>query len=458
MSFFKRIFGGKEKPSAKTIELDDLDLWLRNKTEALDERTVPLGKQVRAEIFQLGPKVKKLSEELLQHHVPEDVLSAFRAPAENARKHFARGIATIVGDMELKEPTSYLDVVSLQSTINDALNSVQNLRVRQGRYVAEFFPGVYREIIQQLNRLHLLAKQLERTIANQRQVFDLLQRISSNKNQIREKMQLLAESRSREAAIEADIDRMNRSIAELRKSLNHLRKAEDYLAASKQQEQIMQYKEKIRHLEQDIYRRLSLLARIFRKYVKQIERSDRQINMNAKKILEGYLREPTQTFLNEADGYPQLKALLAEIREEVTNKKLQLRQRSREKTLLHIDKILADGLMPLKQKRQELTNKLRKMEEEVSSSDVLENLKTTEKNLSDMEHLVEKLREKKENLFQTTRSLQEDISRLQDNLEEQLTELDGAKIKLKVKGMANIENISQETLENHEVRRSKKID
>ncbi|MDH5361921.1 MAG: hypothetical protein OEW84_01230, partial [Aigarchaeota archaeon] len=211
MSFFKRIFGGKEKPSAKTIELDDLDLWLRNKTEALDERTVPLGKQVRAEIFQLGPKVKKLSEELLQHHVPEDVLSAFRAPAENARKHFARGIATIVGDMELKEPTSYLDVVSLQSTINDALNSVQNLRVRQGRYVAEFFPGVYREIIQQLNRLHLLAKQLERTIANQRQVFDLLQRISSNKNQIREKMQLLAESRSREAAIEADIDRMNRS-------------------------------------------------------------------------------------------------------------------------------------------------------------------------------------------------------------------------------------------------------
>lgn len=444
MSFFKRIFGGKEKPSAKTIELDDLDLWLRNKTEALDEGTVPLGKKVRAEILQLRPKVKKLSEELLQRHVPEDVLSAFRAPAENARRHFARGIATIVGDMELKEPTAYLDVVSLQSTINDALKSVQNLRVRQGRYVAEFFPGVYREIIQQLNRLHMLAKQLERTIANQRQVFDLLEQISSNENQLREKMQLLAESRSREAAIEVDIDRMKTSVAELRKSLDHLRKADEYLAASKQQEQVVRDRAKIRHIEQNIYRRLSLLRRTFRKYVKHIERSDRQMNVNAKKMLEGYLREPTQTFLNEADGYPKLKALLAEIRGGVTNKKLQLRQRSREKTLLHIDKILADGLMPLKQKHQELANKLRKMEEAVSSSDVLENLKITEKNLSDMEHLIENLREEKEDLSQKTRSLQEDISRLQDNLEEQLSELDGAKIKLKVKGMTSKENISQE--------------
>jgi len=452
VSFFKRIFGGEERPSAKTIELDDLDLWLRNKTEALDERTVPLGKQVRAEIFQLRPKVKKLSEELLQHHVPEDILSAFRAPAENARKHFARGIATIVGDMELKEPTSYLDVVSVQSTINDALNSVQNLRVRQGRYVAEFFPGIYREIIQKISRLHLLAKQLERTIANQRQAFDLLQQISSNQNQIHEKIQLLAESKSREAAIEADIDRMKTSVAELRKNLDHLRKADEYLAASKQQEQAMRDREKISNIEQNIYKRLSLLRRTFRKYVKHLERSHGRMNANAKKMLEGYLREPTQTFLNEADGYPKLKALLAEMRGEVTNKKLQLRQRSQEKTLLHIDKILADGLVPLKQKHQELANKLRKMEEAVSSSGVLENLKATEKNLSDTEHLIESLREERENLSQKTRSLQEDISRLRDDLEEQLSELGGAKIKLKVKGMASIENISQEIRKKHEVR------
>jgi len=437
VGFFKRILGGREKRETRTIDLQDLDEWLKDKTKALDERAVPIGKQVHAEILDLQTKVKKLSEELLQHHVPDDVLSAFRAPAENARRHFARGVATIVGNMELKKPTSYIDVVSLQSTTNDALNSVHKLRMHQGRYVAEFFPGVYREILHQVNRLRLLAKQLERILADQKEMFDLLQQVSSNKNLVHEKLQLLAASKSREADIEADVERMTRSAAELRERTNELSRAREYLAAANQQEQIAQYRENISHLEQDIYRQLSLLSRTFRKHIKHTERSDHQINTHSRRVLEGYLREPTQTFLNEADGYPGLKALLIEIRKEVINEKLQLRERSREKTLSNIDKILADGLMPLKRKHQELKQKIRQIEGEVSSSIVLKNLNAAKRDLSDTEHLIKKLREEKEHASQATRSLREDIGRLLHNLEEQLSGLDGAKIKLEVKEIAD---------------------
>jgi len=437
VGFFKRVLGGREKRETRTIDLHDLDEWLRNKTKALDERCVPIGKQIHSEISDLQTKVKKLSEDLLQHHVPDDVLSAFRAPAENARRHFARGVATIIGNMELKKPISYLDVVSLQSMTNDALNSVHKLRMHQGRYVAEFFPSVYREILREVNRLRLLAKQLEHVLTDQKEIFDLLQQASSEKNQMHEKLQLLATSNSREADIEADIERMTTSAAELRERTNELSGAREYLAAANQQEQIAQYRENISHLEQDIYRQLSLLSRTFRKHIKHTERSDHQINTHSRRVLEGYLREPTQTFLNEADGYPGLKALLIEIRKEVINEKLQLRERSREKTLSNIDKILADGLMPLKRKHQELKQKIRQIEGEVSSSIVLKNLNAAKRDLSDTEHLIKKLREEKEHASQATRSLREDIGRLLHNLEEQLSGLDGAKIKLEVKEIAD---------------------
>lgn len=437
MAFFRRILKGKEKPETKTVDLDDLDEWLKDKTEALDERTVPLGRRVRAEVSRLQPKAKRLSEELLQHHVPEDVLSSFRVPAENARRHFARGIATIIGGMELKEPAAYLDVVSLQSTINDALNSLHNLRLHQGRYVAEFFPGVYREILNQVNRLRLLAKQMDRTLADQGETFDLLQQISSKKHQMYEKLRLLTESKGRESAIEDDIEKTKTSATQLQDRVNRLSKDNDYLAAARQQEQMAECRENIRHLEQNIYRHLSLLSRTFRKYIKHTERPGHQIKTHSRKTLQGYLREPTKTFLNEANGYPALKALLLEMKRDIADGRLQLRQRSREKTLSNIDKILTGGLMPLKEKHQQLQKNIKEIEDTVSSSNVLKDLKAAKKDLSDAEQFIDKLAEGKERVSQTARSLHEDVARLRKDLEEQLSELDESKINLKIKGMGN---------------------
>lgn len=163
------------------------------------------------------------------------------------------------------------------------------------------------------------------------------------------------------------------------------------------------------------------------------------MNADLRKILDGYLRESTQTFLNEADGYAGLKALLLEIRNEIINGKLQLRERSREKTLSNIDRILTDSLRPLKQKHRELKQKLKQTEEEISSSTLLKNVNAAKKDLSDMEHLIKKLREEKEHISQTTRSLHEDIAHLQHNLEERLSELHGAKINLNVEEIASTE-------------------
>jgi hypothetical protein len=214
-----------------------------------------------------------------------------------------------------------------------------------------------------------------------------------------------------------------------------LRTEIEQIKHNQKMKEYMQVDAELRSLRGELLRvGFSRLGRPLRKLVSISERGDYPVPVEVRENLKEYIRKPFTTFLNEEDGYPQLKKILSTLSTAVESGKMALKQREAKKVDDRSQQIISGNSLStihLKAKELKRTYDQYLADQEIASQ-VLRLREVRQKGRANHALQVD-LKSELQRVSESERKASEQISNLIQEIEAFSTKLSGIQLKIQTK-------------------------
>jgi flagellar hook-basal body complex protein FliE len=247
-----------------------------------------------------------------------------------------------------------------------------------------------------------------------------------------EKMRTLDKLQTIKDTVTRQREEVERRLNEAQRDEKSLRTEIEQIKHNQKMKEYMQVDAELRSLRGELLRvGFSRLGRPLRKLVSISERGDYPVPVEVRENLKEYIHKPFTTFLNEEDGYPQLKKILSTLSTAVESGKMALKQREAKKVNDRSEQIISGNSLStihLKAKELKRTYDQYLADQEIASQ-VLRLREVRQKGRAN-HTLQEDLKSELQRVSESERKASEQISNLIQEIEDFSTKLVGTQLKI----------------------------
>ena len=247
-----------------------------------------------------------------------------------------------------------------------------------------------------------------------------------------EKMKSLDKLQTIKDTVTRQREEVERRLNEAQLDEKSLRTEIEQIKHNQKMKEYMQVDAELRSLRGELLRvGFSRLGRPLRKLVSISERGDYPVPIEVRENLKEYIRKPFTTFLNEGDGYPELKKILSTLSTAVESGKMALKQREAKKVNDRSEQIISGNSLStihLKAKELKRTYDQYLADQEIASQ-VLRLREVRQKGRAN-HALQEDLKSDLQRVSESERRASEQISNLIQEIEDFSTKLSGTQLKI----------------------------
>ena len=174
-----------------------------------------------------------------------------------------------------------------------------------------------------------------------------------------ERMKSMNKVRSTRDSIYAQRESLEGKLTETTKTDALLREQVDQIRHNQKMQEYIQIDRQLRDLRLELLRTgFSRLGRPLRKLASLSERGGYPLSIEVRESTKEYLGRPFATFINEEEGYPKLKSVMAALSRAVSSGKLALKQREAKKVTDRSEQVIShDSLLDIQMKARDLKQK-----------------------------------------------------------------------------------------------------
>ena len=174
-----------------------------------------------------------------------------------------------------------------------------------------------------------------------------------------ERMKSMNKVRSTRDSISAQRESLEGKLTETTKTDALLREQVDQIRHNQKMQEYIQIDRQLRDLRLELLRTgFSRLGRPLRKLASLSERGGYPLSIEVRESTKEYLGRPFATFINEEEGYPKLKSVMAALSRAVSSGKLALKQREAKKVTDRSEQVIShDSLLDIQMKARDLKQK-----------------------------------------------------------------------------------------------------
>lgn len=420
LKFLKKIFRGEEQETRKVTHMS-----LQNLEEWLNEKSKPLMEEVQQ---RAGEILMKVSEEVQRARFNIDALEnaklqnpniPFKAKQymEGNRKAYARSVSSFLGHMEINNK-DYFYLLGFCSTFEGLIADLNNGTLRSYTILQEFFAHETGKIAQNLRNFDSLFREMKTILNNERLVAvnRSIEKIKSLKAKCRQKINLDVDSKNAEASLKIATEEKNALIADIEK-FNSSDAHSAFLSLNEER------KAKARAFYEDensILQIFSTLERPLRKYS--------HTAFGHEEIVLDYLSNPVETLAN--DKNLEIIEVLKELENSLMKNNIKLDDRKREKSLEEIKKLNREFLEQFAKKYFSFKSEMEELENRINATGVAEKFRSFNRQLEDVNLRIEKNGQEFEKLKNEAAKLEDSITALNNEIENQLSSLFNEEIKI----------------------------
>lgn len=407
LDFIKNLFKKQEKEK-ETVKLGNLGGWfdsrVSNVHDSLNENINVMREKIKAEIEKTKSNLEVLKEAKLQN--PNIPMRA-KQVMEGNRQSYIKIISNFLDNIKIE--TDYEILLKFCNDFDISLISLGKSTTRSYHVLKEFFAHQATDIAIDIKNIEQMIKEIKSEIKNSKvtELENIKSKITSVKNKINQKGDFKEELESREAELSGLIKEKEN----LLKEIESVRNSEDYSNFNSLKTEKELISEEINDNDDIIFQSFSLLNRALRKFSRII--------LEDEKLLNDYVENPVNTLLKDKEL--KIIKILGSLGKNLTEDKLGLDEKKKNKTLAEIKKLSKDFFVDFMNSHDKLIEHMRVIEEEIEHSEINNKYKALNERLNMANNNLENVGNNVENLKQSIGKI--DIEKMKSNLEKEIKEM-----------------------------------
>ena len=314
---------------------------------------------------------------------------------------------------------------TLQREISKLGSDASRVRAEWLRYIRPFYIIDMMTFGGNIDKLRRLGEELHVYLQGRGSTLRSLEELD-------EKMRSLDKLQTIKDTVTRQREEVERRFNEAQLDEKSLRTEIEQIKHNQKMKEYMQVDAELRSLRGELLRvGFSRLGRPLRKLVSISERGDYPVPIEVRENLKEYIRKPFTTFLNEGDGYPELKKILSTLSTAVESGKMALKQREAKKVNDRSEQIISGNSLStihIKAKELKRTYDQYLADQEIASQ-VLRLREVRQKGRAN-HALQEDLKSDLQRVSESERRASEQISNLIQEIEDFSTKLSGTQLKI----------------------------
>ena len=314
---------------------------------------------------------------------------------------------------------------TLQREISKLGSDASRVRAEWLRYIRPFYIIDMMTFGGNIDKLRRLGEELHVYLQGRGSTLRSLEELD-------EKMRSLDKLQTIKDTVTRQREEVERRLNQTQLDEKSLRTEIEQIKHNQKMKEYMQVDAELRSLRGELLRvGFSRLGRPLRKLVSISERGDYPVPIEVRENLKEYIRKPFTTFLNEEDGYPQLKKILSTLSTAVESGKMALKQREAKKVNDRSEQIISGNSLStihIKAKELKRTYDQYLADQEIASQ-VLRLREVRQKGRAN-HALQEDLKSELQRVSESERKASEQISNLIQEIEDFSTKLSGTQLKI----------------------------
>jgi len=401
--FLRKLF--EEKQEKEQIALKDLEKWFTSKSDVIYKEVKEQLASAKDEFNNISEKLKENLEILSKAELHNPKISVREIQFMKGNRNFYIKRVSIFLK-QISFPESITDIKSNCDEFSKMLESFGKSTAKSYHILQEFFGHESNAIAQNIKQFDLLFKKLRNTVTR-----TYVSTIANTKKSIKE----LSHKIIHKKKLKLELVDKKKDIQALEERLQQKKKALQTLADSEEQKRLDQLKKqkediitKLKEQEIKIFHYFSILEMALKKYY--------HIAFENKVVVEKYLKNPVKTLIKDSEFI--ILEILSKLKSLIESNSIALKYKKREKTLSTVNELNRDLLSSLIGKYNELNDKIRSVEEQISSIKVIEKKDKIKREISDITLKLNQKKNEKEKLERDINHI--DIPKLKKYLEESI--------------------------------------
>lgn len=416
LGFLDKFFSRKgEQPLS--LDVKDLEKHVKAKIEAQKAEALEILLPEANEILEARERAREIIQALQEHEFPEEIKDRVYKPVLTSKPLYVRGILEGLQSIEPTQP-DFENLQNFYKNVLNALKTIQNTQLNQGRYLAEVFRDEVLKLGTVLNRIIDLTKAMGNSLEEESKALALLQGLGSKSAELVLRTKELQAAEKRDREIESEISRLSTEIERVKKELVEFENSEVFKEYLKLAQQVEENKAKKAAFKSRALSLFGPLARVFRKYKK----------LTGEKAIEEHLTDPVASFFEER-GYAVFKSLLEGVEKAVKNGALYLDDREREKTIQKLDEVLAE-LHGLKGGFEKLIREEAQLQIKLSFSAAIKQKEEMEGAVQAYEETLEELDRDLHSIKNSANEFKGRLLELKEDIQRELSKLEGREVEI----------------------------
>ncbi len=420
MSFWSNLF--KSESKSESLDSAELGIMLNDRLNASREATFKESKGIINGIIKSVSVIESVVRGIEDAGIPDEMPVKLKRIVKTSKPSFVVGVLDSISPFLNKEVSDYDDLEELHKDLRRCLDSLAKSHVGQGRYLPIAFEGEFKTLKKESKHLLTLSDSLGKIVKRSAEEDELLldtiglfdevnssfARRDSLNSMLREGEKRLSSLRDKRERILGRID-----------SLSDSEESRDLSGLEKDLEDV---EKKISELEGQIFHLLTPLKRPFKKYRKQAFELDKK----TEELIDRLIEDPVEVFFSVE---PKLVvALVDRLDKYVSEDRIKLKDKERDKVLDKIDLILESDLVSVGEEYSSLCGRRDKLVKSVERSAVLMKREKFESDLSGLDGDISLLENELSSFEDKIAVLEGNLGKLQAKVEANVSEIEGREI------------------------------
>lgn len=380
LDFIKRLLGKKEKIG---LTLESVEEWFDKKTkssyEARNNRVAGIKTSISEEVSKIKENIKSLENAELKN---KDIPLKEKQFMEGNRSFYIKRINFFIESIKIPED----NIKSFIERMNIEIDALGKSTLKAYQILQHFFRDETYLIAQNIKNIDNYFKELKEALSDKR--IKAIERIKEDTKLLKENIEKEKESKKRLENRESKIRELEKERKSILSEISHKEQSQDYKEYHRLEVEKYKINEQVEELKDEIIQYFSILEHSIKKHTK--------LNPEDESLLNKYIEDPIKALIS--DYKLDIKRVLEKLEENIFSKKIDLKDKKKEKTLQVLSRINEAKLASFLTEYNQFMVELRSIEERMGSNKIMSEIEDIKTKLNNKNQEVESMVKKVEDL------------------------------------------------------------
>jgi len=432
MGFFDRIFGRKnveqtEKQEEKIYSIESLEKILKEKIEKFQNEIEPSLGDYHRKILQQNEKIKeslkKLDVAIPKERVDEQLLFL----AQTSRKMFKNKIMRMSDAINRSTSFDFSNFLEYYNNCFMVFEQSNASALNDFRSVGLVFKEEGNVVVQRMKELKGLLDDLGATLKKYNETYGAYDQALVKVLELKKISDSLKGDATKISEMKEMVNNKKEEIDGNRKELENLTSSDNWKEYKKEIEERNKKSLHSEEIKTEINEMMSSIERLIKKTQKMIEKE--KTNLKYRKLVEGYVKNPFGTLLNDKNE-EGLEFLLKYIKKFIIEKRIESDDKTAKKFIVKIDDWLSNKTF--NRLKEEYLNSTKDVKKEIVKSEIFLKKSEIEKRISNLENEISEITKNLQEIETHSEEMKKSVDVKKFEIEDKTSHLLGEKIRVNI--------------------------